>query len=302
LWTEFVPFEKLPQVKNPSSGFIINCNNTPFRTTIGPDNPKPEGYSPTLGIDTLVTNRCLRALELFGGDDSITEEEFYKYKFDTSYSTSKESMSNEILNKIFEAPASDDPVVQEAVKLLHTWDGHTNVENTGAAIAILTLEPVVRAEFMHNTPPDLMETLSKRAHLLKDTYGRIDVPWGEVNRIVRGKVDMGLAGGPDVLHAVYGKLEGSRLIGEAGDSYVLIVSWDKAGKVSSRSLHQFGSATLDETSPHYADQVPMFVKCETKPVWLDEADIRAHLEREYRPGEEVKAPADVPAKATLPTI
>jgi len=28
------------------------------------------------------------------------------------------------------------------------------------------------------------------------------------------------------------------------------------------------------------------VRRETKPVWFDEADIRANLEREYRPGEE----------------
>ena len=53
----------------------------------------------------------------------------------------------------------------------------------------------------------------------------------------------------------------------------------------SRSIHQFGSATLDERSKHYADQAPLFAEQRLKPVWLDEAEIRAHLEREYRPGE-----------------
>jgi acyl-homoserine-lactone acylase len=42
-------------------------------------------------------------------------------------------------------------------------------------------------------------------------------------------------------------------------------------------------------SPHYADQVPLFVAHETKPVWMDEAEIREHLGREYRPGEELGA-------------
>jgi hypothetical protein len=32
----------------------------------------------------------------------------------------------------------------------------------------------------------------------------------------------------------------------------------------------------------------MFVNRQLKPVWLDEAEIRTHLEREYRPGEELK--------------
>jgi len=54
----------------------------------------------------------------------------------------------------------------------------------------------------------------------------------------------------------------------------------------SRSIHQYGSATLDERSPHYADQVPLFVQHELKPVWFDEADIRANLEVAYRPGED----------------
>jgi hypothetical protein len=31
--------------------------------------------------------------------------------------------------------------------------------------------------------------------------------------------------------------------------------------------------------------VPLFAAGRLKPVWMDEAEIRAHLEREYRPGE-----------------
>jgi penicillin amidase/acyl-homoserine-lactone acylase len=98
---------------------------------------------------------------------------------------------------------------------------------------------------------------------------------------------VGLGGGPDILHAVYGgELKDGRVAGTAGDSLVLFVTWDENG-VTSRSIHQFGSATLDESSPHYADQAPLFARRETKPVWLDEADIRSNLEREYRPGEEL---------------
>jgi acyl-homoserine-lactone acylase len=85
-------------------------------------------------------------------------------------------------------------------------------------------------------------------------------------------------------------LDDGRLGGQQGDSLVILVSWDRAGNLHSRSIHQYGSATLSETSPHYADQAPLFVNRELKPVWLDEADIRAHLEREYRPGEELSSP------------
>ena len=64
----------------------------------------------------------------------------------------------------------------------------------------------------------------------------------------------------------------------------MMVEWDKEGKVSSESIHQFGSATLDETSPHYADQVKLFAEEKFKPVWFYESDLEGHIERSYRPG------------------
>jgi penicillin amidase/acyl-homoserine-lactone acylase len=42
---------------------------------------------------------------------------------------------------------------------------------------------------------------------------------------------------------------------------------------------------LDERSPHYADQTPLFVAERTKKIYLEEAELRRHLSREYRPGE-----------------
>ena len=69
-----------------------------------------------------------------------------------------------------------------------------------------------------------------------------------------------------------------------GDTLIYFVEWDPSGKVSAESIHQFGSATFDSASPHYADQTPLYQRQEMKPVWLDEADVRHHLEREYRPG------------------
>jgi penicillin amidase/acyl-homoserine-lactone acylase len=284
LWTKFLPFDMLPQVLNPSSGFVQNCNSSPFQTTVGPDNPKEEDYSKTFGFETKMTNRSLRALELFGSDESVTEEEFFAYKFDMTYS--KDSKVAKLRKELFSMELPNDPVVKEAAEVLRNWDLRTNPENTGAAIGVLTAQPVLMSRFKGEDSPDLMKTFVDVAHNLKKAHGRIDVPWQEVNRLVRGDVDLGLGGGPDILHAVYGgdPVDG-RVKGRAGDSYVLLVTFDKDG-VTSQSIHQYGSATLDEKSPHYADQARLFVKRETKPVWLDEADIRANLESEYSPGDE----------------
>lgn len=283
LWTEYLPFEILPQVRNPASGFVQNCNSTPYRTTIGPENPKPQDYSPVFGIDEGMTNRALRALELFGADDAITEEEFYAYKYDWHYSP--ESQAAKLRDRILNELESDDPIVLDALEILRNWDLSTDPDNTGAAVAILAMEPVVRSELFGRPAPKLVELFQEKARALKETFGRIDVPWREVNRLVRGDQNLGMGGGPDVLHAVYGDWNGTHLEGVAGDCYVLMVTWDHDGAVRSRSVHQFGSATLDESAPHYADQAPLFAVRDTKPVRLEEDDLRQHITAEYRPGD-----------------
>jgi penicillin amidase/acyl-homoserine-lactone acylase len=287
LWTEYLPFEKLPMVKNPASGFIQNCNGTPYQTTTGDENPKPEDFSETLGIETDLKNRGYRALELLGADDSISLEDFYTYKYDLEYSRQSEAakLGQKILDEV--DPAGD-PLLEEALEVLRNWDLRTNQENTGTAIAILTMEPVVRSQMFGQEVPDVIALFKEKAKLLKDTFGKIDVEWGKVNRLVRGDVNLPLDGGPDVLRAVYGEWDAAEghLVGVAGDCYVLLVSWDKDGNLSStESIHQFGSATLDETSPHYADQAKLFAEEKMKPTWLDEAELRQHLQAEYRPGE-----------------
>ena len=65
----------------------------------------------------------------------------------------------------------------------------------------------------------------------------------------------------------------------------MFVSWDKAGVLHSESVHQFGSATSNPASPHYADQVRMFVEMKTKPVLFTEDQLKGHVEAEYAPGD-----------------
>ena len=293
LWTEYLPFEELPQVLNPASGFIQNCNSTPYHTTTGPENPRPEDYSPTLGIETWLTNRARRALELFGSDPTITEQEFYTYKYDMAYS--QEGDMPRYIDLILSAPVPEDPDVQAALDVIRAWDMQADSDSTGTALVIWTLQSLDFPEPEEIEPGALAQALVDTVNTFKQAHGRVDVPWSAVNRLQRGSLDLGLGGGPDLLHAVTGtQLENGRLQGKQGDSLVILVTWDKDGEVHSRSIHQYGSATLDETSPHYADQAPLFANRRLKPVWLDESEIRAHLEREYRPGAELELGQDVP--------
>ncbi|HWN69331.1 MAG TPA: acylase [Haliangium sp.] len=290
LWTEHLPFDELPQVRNPASGFVQSCNGTPFQATAGPDNPRADRYGPGFGIETHQTNRSLRALALLESDASITAEELLAYKFDMAYAPG--SRMADLVARVTAAPAPADPLLAEAVAVLRDWDLRAVPESEQAALAILTFQRwLIDAEPVHVETAALLDALSEAARTLRTHHGRLTVPWREVNRLRRGSVDLGLGGAPDVLHAVYGEPSDGHLVGRAGDSYIMFARWDAQGRVSSQSVHQFGSATRDAASPHYADQASLFVERRLKDVWLDEADIRAHLERAYRPGQEARPQA-----------
>ncbi len=288
VWNEYLPFDDLPMVLNPASGFFQNCNATPFHATIGPGNPDPEKYPPSMGIETHQSNRSLRALELFGADDKITWDEFLAYKYDVKYS--KESTIGKSMTALFEyADANPGAVDKDAIALLRGWDLGTGADSNAAALGVMTVNRLAKSFGAPAPAGDaLAKSLAQTVEHLKAKFGRIDVPWGEVNRLVHGPADLPIGGGPDILHAVYGKPDEAtgRLYGQAGDTLVLMARWDKDGALHSEVIHQFGSATSVESSPHYADQSPLFAECKLRPVWMDESAIRANLEREYRPGEE----------------
>ena len=86
LWTELEDYKYLPKIYNPESGFLQNCNSTPFKTTDGSDNPDVNFFPKELGIEMFMTNRALRAIEMFGNDPVISQDDIFKYKFDMKYS------------------------------------------------------------------------------------------------------------------------------------------------------------------------------------------------------------------------
>ena len=284
LWTEYLPFDDLPRVVNPPSGVIWSANSTPFQATIGEGNPDPARYPSSFGIETHLTNRARRAQELLGQGLTISRGAFDRYKFDSAYSP--ESNVARRVRAIVDGPPPQSPALGAAVEALARWDLRTNAENRFAALALLTLKPRHDDQMPVTSRDDLLRSLEAAADHLRSTFGRIDVPWGEVLRLRRGSFDLPLGGAPDVLRAVYGHLAADgRVEATAGDCYVLQVEWGPEGRVHSRSIHQFGSATLDPASPHYADQAPLFARTALKPLWFDEADLRAHVRREYRPGQ-----------------
>ncbi|HEY2515878.1 MAG TPA: penicillin acylase family protein [Polyangiaceae bacterium] len=281
---DYLPFAKLPQVDNPPSGFVQNCNGTPFQTTTGEGNPNPDAYPPEMGVDRDVTNRTLRSLTLLGRPGPISPEDFFRMKFDRFYDR-RAAIYTKLLDPLFATFRPQNADEARAIALLRAWNGEAAGESPAATIAILTyksFDPSIRNVGDPSFPtPD--EALRDTVKWLKAGYGRVDVPLEEVQRLRHGKVDLPIGGGPDVLNATYTERRDHHLVGTQGDSYVLLVDFTAEGP-RSRSIINYG-ASADPSSPHYADQAPQFVKHELKPAWRILDEIRAHLEREYRPGD-----------------
>lgn len=284
IWHGYVPFDQVPQIWNPPSGFVFNSNNTPFQATAPADDLKPSDFPAWMGIQTNMTNRAYRALENFGSDTSITADEFRRYKYDLCY-----SVHSDIAHEITEVEAIDpgkDADLKAAQNILRGWNRCTDVKSLGAALGVKMGLNVAGVEASGPQKMKPLDALRAAMADLKKHFGKLDPEWGTLNRIRRGKVDLAIDGGPDVYRAVYGKEQSDgTFTAVAGDTFIMFVTWDKNGKLSSRSIHQFGSATLDKNSPHYADQTPLFVAMKTKPVLFTRAELKGHIEEAYRPGQ-----------------
>ena len=284
IWTKVRPFSQTPQLWNPKSAFVFNSNNTPFRASDPKDDLQPADFPASMGLETEMTNRAWRALETYGADPRITATAFNAYKYDLAYSPRSDEFA--WVKAVTTVDAAGDADLATAQDVLRRWDGRTDLHNRGAAlIATMWLQKRQNPTF---TP---LQMLKAAIPILKAGYGRVDPEWGEVNRLRRGALDLAVDGGPDVYRAIYGRPEpDGRLRAVNGDCYIMFVEWDRRGRLTSRSIHQFGSATLDATSPHYADQAPLFATHQTKPVLFTEAQLAGNIERTYRPP---------PATATL---
>ena len=285
IWDEFRPLSDMPQIWNPPCGWVFSANATPFDITDEACNTKKIDFSKTFGIEDRITNRSRRALALLENDDAISREELLRYRADTKYDP--ESRLMKLVVDLVITP-TEDQTLKQAQEILRNWDGDTAKANRGAALAVITGTRAMGYEYLEEER-DPMEALAETAADLMTKFGRLDPEWGEVNRIVRGDVSVPLDGAPDVLRAIYADRDGVAKAGVmnafAGDTHIIVADWAPDGSGTVDSIHNFGSATLDETSPHYNDQVKLFSEGGYKRVAMTLDDVLSgEVTADYAPG------------------
>lgn len=287
IWQDYIPYEDGPKLINPQSGFIFNANNTPYSATDGPDNIQAGDYPETLGLQENQTNRARRILDLTDGESPISRQALLAIKFDTAYA--KGSDADLFIQEVLGHDWSREPDMQAAADHLSAWDYHMDKENIHAALGALTVLRHVTGQFTGDYGPEPPRAFREAVAALKQHYGRIDPDWGSVNRLVRGDVSLPLSGGSGSLRSIHpdGWLnQDGILTATAGDTWIALVEWDGDGLQRANIVHQYGAATLDETSPHYADQAELFAREDWRTALLTREAIEADATHIYRPGQD----------------
>ena len=136
IWSDYHPVSAMPQVTNPSSGFIRSANQTPFNISASGNNPVESAVPAEGGWQTRMTNRATRGLELFAEFGQIDWDELWQLKHDNSYSPNYRGMA--FIDAVTALSPENDRE-REAIKVLSEWDLGTDIDNRGAALGVCVL-------------------------------------------------------------------------------------------------------------------------------------------------------------------
>lgn len=294
LWEfDFHPLEDLPQILNPKSGYVYNTNHSPFISTAPEDNLNPADFDPNMDYLKLNNNRSLRFQELIQEYEQLTYEDFKRIKFDRQYPGEVYYYNMTNLEDIFNLSPDVYPEIADLLTILNDWDRNTDVDSERATIFIMTWrflqEQLVEQNKKFDRGNELSEeemvsALRKTKAYLEKYFGSVQVVWGELQRHTRGAINLPMAGGPDVIAAMSSKAFGKngQLRTHQGESYICLVQFPEEGLPIIETINAYGTST-HEDSPHYTDQMEMFVNQQLKPMTLDKEQVRAEAVEVYHP-------------------
>ena len=288
LWTSFHPLKDLPQYINPASGYLVNTNHTPFNATGAKDNLQAKDFDPTMGYETKNNNRSTRFQELISQYEKLSYEDFKRIKYDNQL---PEKLHYPVdLDVLFQLNSAENTDIQALIETLKSWNRKADVDSKGAAIFLIALNYF--SEEFNKKGQEIGGIISKEESIaalrhvntyMKQYFGKTDITLGDLQKLVRGDVEKPSWGLPDVITAMYSKPhKNGKLKVMAGESYIELVKFPKNGLPEIESVTNFG-ASGHADSPHYTDQMDMFLNKQTKKMTLDKAEVLRTAEKVYSP-------------------
>ncbi|WP_296700966.1 penicillin acylase family protein, partial [Algoriphagus sp.] len=134
------------------------------------------------------------------------------------------------------------------------------------------------------TEEEAVEGFRKAKAHFQNFFGKEIVTLGEYQKLVRGEKTLPLWGIDDVITAMRSSpLENGTRKGVQGESYIIMVRFGE-GLPKIETVNVYGASNRPD-SPHYDDQMQLFLDQKLKPMSLDKEEVMKNAKRVYHPGK-----------------
>ncbi|HXI39657.1 MAG TPA: penicillin acylase family protein [Bryobacteraceae bacterium] len=298
-WGPYLPFEVYPQLLNPQSGFLQNCNNPPWVATknsgLNPLAPAPYYLRvtppPDAGEEAL-NARAERLFQVLGQEKKFTLADMKELAFDTTIMAADVIVP--LLERAYGGKPSQDPRVRRALDLVKAWDRRSGEDSVAYTYvyfwgrAYQELFGGNFSRFVHYGRKKIdLASLEEQDHArqafehavahIGKQFGNSEVQWGNINVLVRGGTfPMDGTALYDVLHPDEGpEQENGQMYCNDGWGDLLIVVEGNPKEIW--SLLPYGESEHTE-SPHYNDMAKLHSRRQAKRFWFTPEEILAHTE------------------------
>lgn len=301
MWTELAPWESLPFYLNPPGGYVQQANDTPDYINLNV--PLDRDTVPANLPEPRLRLRSQLSFALIHNDRVLSLEDVIELKHSPRM-LAAERMLDDLLAAVDATDGAEGLAAARSV--LGAWDRTAAAASRGGVLFTRWYEAyqevadtmVFRESWDPQRPASTpvgvgspgkaVVALRFATEDMEEEGIPLDVPWGDVHRVIRGEVDepvSGCEGGLGCFRTLSFEETGDgRLAANRGDGWVLAVEFAETPRAY--SVLAYGQSPL-EASPYHDDQASMFARDEMKPVRWTDADIEAHAIRRYRPGDDV---------------
>ena len=304
--------DEVVHVYNPATGWIQNCNSTPFAVS-GTSSPKQTDY-PTYMAPDGQNYRSINAIRLLENAHNLTLDSLIAKGYNR-YLAAFEVLLPALQKTWEDAPDSVKEALKQPMALLNAWDktaADTSVVTTlavewGTKLArsaprITTVEQASNA--VRTIRGEADSASDKTGYLLQviteldKKFGTWRIPWGDLNRYQRltGKIqetydDNRFSIPVGFASSAFGSLPSfasrympgtQKRYGVSGNSFIAAVEF---GPHLRAKTIVTGGESSDPASPHFTDQAEGYALGQFKEIYFYKDDVLSHAERTYHPGE-----------------